>query len=302
MKLKQVKFHIGLRTIKTAVAVIISMIIVEFLGTSESKLIFAMLGAMTAVQPTFKESVESSLTQIIGVIFGAALAVILQFLHLPPLVATGIGIVLVITLYNMLHLRFSPGLPCLIVVMLCIDPNERPFFYALERVWDTAIGLFVGMVLNMLVFPYDNSRRIRMAAESLDRDLILFLEDMFDGDDIFPNVESMSTKINEIDKQLTIFAKQKLFWRLRRQRNELNAFQSFENKARILVAQLECLSLMPQPGRLNPENRLHLEECGAQIRDERSIDTPTEADIVTNYHISQILSLRLELMEILKTK
>ena len=59
---------------------------------------------------------------------------------------------------------------------------------------------------------------------------------------------------------------------------------------------------MPQPGRLNPENRLHLEECGAQIRDERSIDTPTEADIVTNYHISQILSLRLELMEILKTK
>ena len=145
MKLKTAKFHIGLRTIKTAIAVIISMIIVEFLGTSESKLIFAMLGAMAAVQPTFKESVESSLTQIIGVVFGAVLAVILQFMHLPPLVATGIGIVLVITLYNTLHLRFSPGLPCLIVVMLCIDPEEKPILYALERVWDTAIGLFVGM-------------------------------------------------------------------------------------------------------------------------------------------------------------
>lgn len=302
MKLKTAKFHIGLRTIKTAIAVIISMIIVEFLGTSESKLIFAMLGAMAAVQPTFKESVESSLTQIIGVVFGAVLAVILQFMHLPPLVATGIGIVLVITLYNTLHLRFSPGLPCLIVVMLCIDPEEKPILYALERVWDTAIGLFVGMLLNMLVFPYDNSRRIRIAAESLDKDLIKFLEDMFDGDDVLPNVTLMSAKISEIDKQLTIFAKQKLFWRLRRQKEELHAFQNFENKAKTLVAQLECLSLMPQPGRLNQANKLLLEECGAQIRDTRTIDTATETDIVTNYHICQILSLRSELMEILRNK
>lgn len=302
MKLKTAKFHIGLRTIKTAIAVIISMIIVEFLGTSESKLIFAMLGAMAAVQPTFKESVESSLTQIIGVVFGAVLAVILQFMHLPPLVATGIGIVLVITLYNTLHLRFSPGLPCLIVVMLCIDPEEKPILYALERVWDTAIGLFVGMLLNMLIFPYDNSRRIRIAAESLDKDLIEFLEDMFDGDDILPNVSLMSAKISEIDKQLNIFAKQKLFWRLRRQKEELHAFQNFENKAKTLVAQLECLSMMPQPGRLNQANKLLLEECGAQIRDTRTIDTATETDIVTNYHICQILSLRSELMEILRNK
>lgn len=302
MKLKPSKFHIGLRTIKTAIAVIISMIIVEFLGASESKLIFAMLGAMASVQPTFKESVESSLTQIIGVVFGATLAVMLQFLRLPPLLATGIGIVLVITLYNMLNLRFSPGLPCLIVVMLCVDPEERPLFYALERVWDTTIGLFVGMLLNMLVFPYDNSHRIRIAAESLDKDLIQFLEEMFDGDEVLPNVTSMSAKINEIDRQLSIFAKQKLFWRLRRQKKELSTFQNFENKARILVAQLECLSLMPIPGRLSDENKKHLEECGSVIRDTRSIDSLNEIDIVTNYHVHQILTLRKELMDILDGK
>lgn len=302
MRLKPGKFHVGLRTIKTAIAVILSMIIVEFLGASESKLIFAMLGAMAAVQPTFKESVESSLTQIIGVIFGATLAVILQFLHLPPLVATGIGIVLVIALYNMLHLRFSPGLPCLIVVMLCVDPEERPLFYALERVWDTTIGLIIGMLLNMLVFPYDNSRRIRIAAESLDKDLIAFLENMFDGDDVLPNVSLMTTRIHEMDAQLNIFAKQKLFFRLRRQKKELYMFQTFDNKAKILVSQLECLCLMPVPGRLNEENRKRLEECGAEIRDKRRMDVATETDIVTNYHIEQILTLRFELMSILNNK
>lgn len=302
MKRKQSKFHIGLRTIKTAIAVIVAMVIVEFLGASESKLIFAMLGAMAAVQPTFKESVESSLTQIIGVVFGAVIAVILQFLRLPPLVATGIGIVLVITLYNAMRLRFSPGLPCLIVVMLCIDPEERPFFYALERVWDTAIGLLVGMVLNMLIFPYDNSRHIRNAAKRLNKDLIVFLEDMFDGDDHLPNVNQMASRINDIDKQLNIFANQKLFWRLRRQKKELDTFQNFENKAKILIAQLECLRLMPQPGCLNFENRQRLEACGAQIKNTRYNATPTEADIVTNYHIAQILELRQELIDILKNK
>ena len=83
MNLRKTRIPIGLRTIKTAVAVILSMIIVELFGATESKLIFAMLGAMAAVQPTFKESLESSLTQIVGVVFGAIIAVILQFLQLP---------------------------------------------------------------------------------------------------------------------------------------------------------------------------------------------------------------------------
>ena len=42
------KIPIGLRTVKTAVAVIIAMLVVDLLGTTDSKLIFAMLGAMAA--------------------------------------------------------------------------------------------------------------------------------------------------------------------------------------------------------------------------------------------------------------
>lgn len=299
MNLKKNRFHIGLRTIKTAVAVILSMIIVEFFGTSESKLIFAMLGAMAAVQPTFMESVESSLTQIVGVVFGAVIAVLLQLLMLPSLVATGIGIVLVITLYNALRLRFSPGLPCLIVVMLCIGSEEHPFLYALERVWDTAIGLFIGMLLNMLIFPYDNSRQIRDTAVSLDRELIAFIENMFDGDDVLPDAEIMTRKIDDLDKQLQVFTKQRLFLQLRRQRREISKYQIFERKARSLVAQMEVLCRIDAPACLNADNRRALEELGAVILDSRAPTSITEADIITNYHVAQLIALRNELIEIL---
>lgn len=301
MNLKAFRFHIGLRTIKTAAAVIISMIIVDSYGTTTSKLIFAMLGAMAAVQPTFKESLESCMTQIIGTIFGALMGVLLLALRVPSLVATGIGIIMVITLYNTFGIRYSPGIPCLIVVTLCTTSGVQPFTYAVGRIWDSAIGLGVGMLINTLIFPYDNSRQIRQTVESLDRELIRFLENMFDGDDILPDAREMSRQIEYMDRQLKIFSNQKLILHMRRQQQELEVFKQCEGKAKVLVARMEVLSRMEEPGILNEENRQMLLQCGADIRDQRPLELFQEVDVVVNYHVRQILILRQELMDALNS-
>jgi len=300
MQIKDVNFHVGPRTIKTAAAVVLSMIIVELYGATASKLTFAMLGAMAAVQPTFKDSVESCLTQIIGVLFGAVAGVLLLLLPVHYLVATGIGLVLVITLYNALHIRFSPSLSCFLVVMICTTPGIEPMTYAFGRIWDTAIGLSVGMLINTMIFPYDNSRQIRSTVASLDEELIRFLEDMFDGDDVLPNVEKMSGEIDKMATQLRIFGNQRLILKIKRQRQELKAFQACEGKARQLVAHMEVLCRMERPGRLTQENKDRLGGCAAVIRDERMLDEINEIDVVTNYHVERILSLRTELLGALR--
>lgn len=294
------RVRIGMRTVKTAAAVVISMIVVYFYGATTSKLIFAMLGAMAAVQPTFRESLESCLTQILGVLFGAVVGVLLLALPIHTLVATGIGIVLVITLYNVLGIRFSPSLACLIVVTLCTTPEIAPISYALTRIWDTAIGLTIGMLINTLIFPYDNSQQIREAVQGLDQEVIRFLEEMFDGDESMPDVEEMERKIRNLAHMLSIFSNQMLPLRLRRQKEEIEAFRVCEDKARELLARMEVLSHMGRPGRLNEENRRSLKACGADIRDMRPLDSVLERDVVTNYHVRQILKLRRELMEALK--
>ena len=294
---KYLKIHIGLRTVKTAVAVIIAMYLVDHLGTTPSKLIFAMLGAMAAVQPTFRESLESCLTQIVGVLFGAVSGVALMSAQLPHLVAAGIGIILVITLYNSLRIRFSPSLACIIVVTICITPDSRPIPDALGRIWDTAIGLGVGMAVNTLIFPYDNSNQIRTLIEGLDKEILRFLEDMFDGDDILPDASQMTDQIDSMARQLTIFTNQRLVLRLRRQREQLERFRHCEGDARELLARMEVLSRMGRPGRLNDENRQRLKHLGADIRDKRNYKNPQERDIVTNYHVRQILTLRQDMLE-----
>lgn len=299
---KHLRFRIGLRTIKTAVAVMIALVVVNFYGATTSKLVFAMLGAMEAMQPTFKDSVRSCCTQIVGVLFGAAVGLVLMNLPIHPLVVLGIGIILVITLYNTLQIRFSPSLPCLIVVTLCTTPEIQPMTYALGRIWDSAIGLGVGMLINTLIFPYDNSHRIRATVESLDRVLIAYLEDMFDGDDEMPDAELMSQTVADMARQLSIFSNQRLLMRLNRQKKEIASFQVCEGKARELLARMEVLSHMEKPGRLSKENRRKLRSCGAKIADSHGGGAPKERDIVTNYHVTQILRLRRELLEALGEK
>ena len=59
MRNRLTRIHIGLRTVKTTAAIIISMGLVHFYGTTDSKYIFAMLGAMAAMEHTFQESLEA---------------------------------------------------------------------------------------------------------------------------------------------------------------------------------------------------------------------------------------------------
>lgn len=293
------KFHIGLRTLKTTIAVILSMVVIDILGTTDSKLIFAMVGAMSAVQPTFKESVEAFLSQIIGVVFGALCSILLCALPLPSLVAVGIGIVLVITLYNGLRIRYSPSLPCFILVLVCTTADVEPVAYAVGRIWDTAIGLTIGMLINMLVFPYDNSQQIRATAYSLDKELLAFLENLFDGDDVLPDLKTMRKTIATLERQLALFSNQKLLLNPRRQSQELETFQACEEKAQALISHMEVLCSLGAPGSLNEENKQYLAANGTEVCAQPPMDPRREQDVVTNYHIGRILNLRQELLDVL---
>ena len=294
------RLRIGPRTLKTALAVTLSIIMVSFYGSSTSNLIFATIGALSAMGATFKESLESCFSQIAGVLFGVIAGVLLLSMHMPTLLASGIGVIVVITFYNLLRLRISPTLACIVVVTICNLTSTTPFVYAMERIWDTAIGLLIGMLINLFIFPYDNSKQIRNTIYRLDKELILYLEDMFDGDENLPNVNKMVRSLDEIDHGLKIFSDQKLLYHRKKQRNDLSSLWDCEEKARQLVVHLELLSELPFPGVLNPYNKERLERNGAKIRDQRIPAEPTELDVVTNFHVSQVLNLRRDLINALR--
>lgn len=296
---RRTRFRIGMRTIKTVVAVIIAMIVSQSNISPYSNLSLAMLGAVAAVQPSFKESLDSCRAQIIGTVLGGIVGCLLLLTPLPTIVITGIAVVVVITVYNLLHINYAPSLPILVVVILCTTPDVNHVTYALGRLWDTCIGLAVGLVINTLVFPYDNSRQIRFAAESLDKMLLRFLEEMFDGDDILPDAVDMVNQVEAMERMLRIFSQQPLFSHRNTQRREVALFKFCEGKAKALAARAQLLARMGTPGHLSQETYDRLIESGADIRQLPHPGEFDERDIVINYHVKQILTLRRELLEAL---
>lgn len=301
MKINYKRIHIGRRTLKTAIAVIISLIIVSMYGATASKMVFAMLGAMCAMENTFKQSLEACMTQIVGMLLGAIVAALLSYLPIHSLGMVAIGIVFIIVMYNVMGVHFSPNLPCLIIVTSCMNADVYPFTYALGRLWDTAIGLTVGMLINVLVLPYDNSLKIRQTIEYLEKAVIEFLEEMFDGDKEYPDTEKLRRTIDDMGSQLGIYSQQWIPFRVKKDKEKLEVFLKCQNKARELLAQMEVLHQMDTPGRLDPDIRKRLEQNGATIRDHRAILRYEEEDIITNYHVAQILDLREELITTIHT-
>ena len=290
------RLHLGMRTVKSALAVTVALLIVEQYGATAGKMIFALIGALSAMEPTFKGAVRNCLTQICGVVFGAVFGVFVGRLPIDAVWVIGLGVILIITAYNFLGLTLSPALPCIILVTVCANPDIAPVAYALGRIWDTAIGLGVGLLINMLLFPYNNSRQIRSALRGLDRELIRFLEEFFDGDEELPDTEQMSRRIAEINRQLSIFADQRLLWR-RRQQEELDYLRRCDEMAKNLVVELTALSRLPWPGRLSGEIKQRLANSGAVVLDSRIPTDPNPIDIVTNYHVDRVLALRRKLRE-----
>ena len=300
MRKRRIILSPGARTVKTIAAVLISMLIVDAYGTTSSKLIFAMLGAMAAMEPTFKQSVSACLTQVVGVLLGGLAGVLLRMLPVHPLIAVAIGILLVITLYNVLQIPFSPSLPCFVVVMVCTTPDVRPLEYALGRIWDSAIGLGVGLAINMLILPYDNSKKIRRGVESLEKGVITFLEELYDGDNVMPDVDALVRKVADIERQLGVFSEQRLFFRRDTQKMEIEAFRKCRNRARLLVNHMEVLCRMENVGLPDHETIGLMEAAGAKVVFAVPAENDSEANAVAAYHVRQILLLRSQLLCSLK--
>lgn len=301
MRLNYKRLRIGSRTFKTALAVILSLMVVSIYGTTASKMIFAMAGAMNAMERTFQKSLESCLTQIVGMICGVIAGVLLSGLPIHPVICIGIGIVIIITLYNVFRFEFSPVLPCMMIVSVCTTPDMQPFVYALGRLWDTAIGLGIGMIINLVILPYDNSLKIRNSIEYLEKEVIAFLEDMFDGSDQIPDTVKMTQTIDEMASEMGIYSNQWLPFHMAQSHERLELFRVCEGKARQLLAHMEVLSRMQKAGILSDDNKTLLQMAGANIRDKRIAVHMQEEDIITNYHIRQILVLRQELIDTLSS-
>lgn len=201
------RHHIGLRTIKTGIAVALALFLVTLRGSPAP--IFGGIGAIAAMSRTLTDAVRACLTQIAGITCGVIIACL--FLAVFPdlgFLLIGVGIVLVILCCNTLKLDFAIPLSCIVFISICLmDPENSYLQYGFNRLLDTSIGLVTALAINVGIKPYNNQMRIS--------NMLTHIQQLFPGylearvlRRQYPNLDALHEKLRTLDTELSIFEKQ----------------------------------------------------------------------------------------------
>lgn len=156
---------VGMRTIKTAVAVVLSyLFFVPFqylspgffdLLAANGGAFYACIAAVICLQSSVGKTVHQGVSRLIGTGIGGLLGLLVlttdRLLSHPWFLALmlGLGTVLVIWLCNVIR---RPAACSIAVVVLCVilfnHSGPERYIYAVSRMFETAVGVVMAIVIN----------------------------------------------------------------------------------------------------------------------------------------------------------
>lgn len=155
--------HIGMRTVKTVLAVSLCGIIGWFLGQPP---LFSMFAAILCAQNKTDDTIKSAYNRVLGTIVGGIYAVIIvQFSwvfsisHSSLLYYMLISCMLLPVICTTLYIRkpTTTSLACIVFIAITLTEFDgmamNPLGYAIWRTVDTLIGIIIILLLE-LIFPY----------------------------------------------------------------------------------------------------------------------------------------------------
>ena len=155
--LRFIERYIGIRVIKTGVAVFLTSSICLFFNLPA---VFAVITAIVTIEPTVKDSIKKGLVRFPASAIGSFYAVsFISLLGVSPLTFTGASVFTIITCYK---LKLYDGLlvatlTSVAMISVIQDAYAQAFF---TRLLTTSIGLGVSTLVNLLILPPNYIKRI----------------------------------------------------------------------------------------------------------------------------------------------
>lgn len=158
------RFRIGMRTMKTALAVMICILLFKI--TDRREPLIAALAAVFSLRQDLTTTVSFGRSRILGNSMGGLFAIfyffIKQYVHqdfLLELFLLPLLVALIIILSD--GINNNAGIVSAIATMLLITlsvTRSESIYFALQRVIDTFIGTFVAIAINFLIRPPEKEK------------------------------------------------------------------------------------------------------------------------------------------------
>lgn len=153
-----VTYKIGMRAVKSAVAVSVCLILSYLFKEIEGSI--ACIAAIICMQPTYGKSLRKGIQRTIGTLIGGFVGYLtLVGYHLfPKINVTLISVFImplcllgVIYLCNVINYKESVQIGCVVLISVLLTyntENSSTFFYVISRVCNTIVGIVVSAVVN----------------------------------------------------------------------------------------------------------------------------------------------------------
>lgn len=285
------KYRIGMRTLKTALAVVIGLYISYLLDLDSA--IFVSIAAVSTMKPSMSESLEDFkkrlFTCVFGVMVGYFFSKISVVEYLEPLIA-GLGILLTIYILVVVKMKDMTQLSC-IVFVASFCSNSDKFYYATNRIIGTVIGIIVGVLVNYFISSPNVWEDFILAARSCYRSSNLVLKQILSEEkvdlSVFNRELASATKLYKLLEKEADTPFQYRYKKISREKRIMSLIES-------ISVRLEVVENMDADHFSFEVSQEALKRY--DLEEEYSSDLDVE-DRVYNYHIEYILKYMDQLKE-----
>ena len=150
---------VGLRNIKTALAVFICIIVFP-LFNEDSNPFYACIAAVICMKDTIPNTFKIGIDRIIGTVLGGIMGIIFIFLiknapnnNLVTAIASALGIVILIYICTCIKKPGSVTISCIVLIGVILNHGEDSYSYAIFRSIDTTVGIVIAYLVNKYINP-----------------------------------------------------------------------------------------------------------------------------------------------------
>lgn len=281
MKLKK----IGMRTIKTALAVSLTILISQRFNFKSP--FFAGIAAIIAMQTSVSESFTMGKNRMYGTILGGTVALLFSYFAPENVFSIGIGVLIIIYACTLFGWEKSVQLSTIVFLSIILNYEEGSrLSYALYRTLDTLIGLIIGTLINYFILPPKAEDKMEETIHNMYLEFKAIIESIIwhDGSS---SLENLKNYLTDVEKNYNLLKKD---IKLNLCKTDdcynydwmFNTFETIYNHLTIIFA----IEKVPQ---LTKENKNTLENIFGKEIPIPSSENLDEMDLVYNYHLEKLL-------------
>lgn len=276
---------IGMRTIKTALAVSLTIFIAQVLNLKSP--FFAGIAAIIAMQSSVSESFNMAKNRMLSTILGAITALLFSLIAPENPFFIAIGIIIIIYLCNIFNWKKSIQLSTMVFLSIILNYEEGSRVnYALYRTLDTFIGLVIGTLINYFLLPPNIEEQIKVSIENMYSQVKNMLEHIIWKKE-YTGLDELRQEIVNIEKNYNILKKE-----IRFNLCKTDICSNFENIFQLLEStynHLSIISSIEKTPSIDDENKKALENLFHKTIPNNHNKTNEQLDLVYNYHLNKII-------------